>query len=106
MTEQKSKFCIGSTETVSISELAPRSALQVNSQLLIYYLYIISIVIEHIFGIILQNIQGLNWPSPPMSFSHVTYCYIDNDQSQSIQNYAKDLKAEFRQEAVRVDGGR
>jgi hypothetical protein len=54
----------------------------------------------------LQNIPGMNWPSPPMQINHVTYCYIDATESDAIQLLANKIDATFQDLAVRVDGGR
>jgi len=54
----------------------------------------------------LRNISGFNWPSPPLDFDHVTYCYIDDEKMVEIQKYANQIGAELRSEEVWTDGNR
>lgn len=54
----------------------------------------------------LRNISGFNWPSPPLSIDHVTYCYIDQQQSEEIDKWAADNDATFRSEEVYREGNR
>jgi hypothetical protein len=76
-----STFSVVSTETINIEGLAPHARL--------------------------QNILGDNWPNPPLAIDHVTYCYLAEADSASIQAYANDeLGATFRQQSVRMDGNR
>ena len=50
----------------------------------------------------LQNIPGDNWPSPPWTCNHVSYCYLKNEPTNA-QQLAEKYNATLRTEEVRVD---
>src|SRR5258708_11576062 len=54
----------------------------------------------------LQNILGDHWPSPPLAIDHVSYVYMNETEISNINSLAKEYKATFRSEQVRVDGNR
>jgi hypothetical protein len=52
----------------------------------------------------LQNIDGLNWPNPPMGVDKVSYVYVAGEEL--VVELASRNNARFRQELVREDNER